>query len=174
MPTNKKTRKKYRPKARINPYLVRRENIEEIRSQFDKLLLVVEIKLPRGLMDDVDFYLLRDFVNWGIIAASTRTWYTEETRAETSEALHDAAVKLSEMQIRGRKREGRYVATAEELASIRLAFDFLGPFMNESLDQCPVRVVKEFGVMRIYSANAKIGKPVRCDVKELIKAVQNY
>ena len=174
MPTSKKPRKKRIFRARINPLFVKREQIEEIRSQFDKLSLFVEIKLPKGLLEDVDFYLLRDFVNWGIIAASTRTWYTEETRAETSAALHDAAVKLSEMQIRGRKREGRYVATAEELASIRQAFDFLGPFMDESLDQCPVRVVKEFGVMRIYSANAKIGNPVRCSVKELIKAVERY
>ena len=97
MPTSKKPRKKHIFRARINPYFVKRENVEEIRSQFDKLLLVVEIKLPRGLMDDIDFYLLRDFVNWGIIAASTRTWYTDETRTEVSAKLHEAALKLSEM-----------------------------------------------------------------------------
>ena len=174
MAKNKKPRKKYTPKNRLAWWKVDSKSLEEISSEFQKLQLIVEIKLPQGKMNDFEFYLLRDFVNWGIIAASTRTWYTEETRAETSAALHDAAVKLTEMQVRGRKNEGRYIAKADELASIRAAFEFLGPFMDESLRDCPVRVVKEYGVMRIYSANAKLGKPVRFHVSELIKAVERY
>ena len=111
-------------------------------------------------------------MNWGIVAVSTRDDYESQSEVnETCERLRQAAAAITEIQVRGRKNWGHYVAKAEELDLIRVAIEFVGNLMLESVKKCPVRMVREWETMLKFSRMAMYGKPVNATVKALRKSV---
>ena len=78
-----------------------------------------------------------------------------------------------EVQYRGRKNGFHFICTAEELNLIRDCVEFVASFARESLRDCPMRLEKEWNVMRAYSDHAKRGQPVLASIAELKKAIQN-
>ena len=130
------------------------------------------MNLEKGECIDDDFYEFRDFVNWGIVAVSTRDDFEFQDEVnEVCERLRQAAAAITEIQVRGRKNWGHYVAKAEELDLIRVAIEFVGDLMQESVKKCPVRMVREWETMRKYSRLAMYGQPVKASVKALRKSV---
>lgn len=172
MPRSKKPRHPHRRKSGRNFARLRPIDLEWLQSQMATIELKVETALPRGLCTDTDMYLFRDYINWGVTAAAVRTWYTEETRQDVCDRLNEAAIKVCELQIRGRKNGCRYVCTAEELRCIREAFDFLGDFMRQSLHECPAQTIREWAAMITYSQKATVGHPVQVDINQLIQTVK--
>lgn len=174
MPKSKKPRHKYKPKAGIDFTKVRRQDIEFLQDEFTKIELATEMRLPFGKTTDNDFYMMRDFINWGIVASTVREWLPEKTRLDANDLLHKAAKATTEVQIRGRKNHGIFVCKAEELNLIQDAIEVVGDLMRESLKECPTLVVREWNAMRKHSANATMGKPVMIDVAQLIREVNPH
>lgn len=172
MPKSKKPRHKYKQKVGTNFWNVREENLDIIRENFARLELKPLVNLEKGECIDDDFYEFRDFVNWGIVAVSTRDDYESQDEVnETCERLRQAAAAITEIQVRGRKNWGHYVAKAEELDLIRVAIEFVGNLMLESVKKCPVRMVREWETMLKFSRLAMYGQPVAATVKALRKSV---
>lgn len=172
MPKSKKPRHAYKRKIGTNFWNVREENLDIIRENFARLELKSLINLERGNCEDDDFYAFRDFINWGIVALSTRDDYADQAEVnEACERLQQAAKVLTEIQIRGRKNWCHYVCKAEELDKIRVAIEFVGDLMRESVKKCPVRMVREWETMLKFSRMAMYGKPVNATVKALRKSV---
>lgn len=171
MPKSKKPRHPHRTKVGTNFWNVRKENLDYIRSEFATLELKSMVNLEQGTCTDDDFYLFRDFINWGIVAACTRPGYDNESVDAACEALRQAAEALSIVQVRGRKNFCHYVCTADELDKVRVAIEFVGDLMRESMDKCPVRAAKEWEVMRKFSRDAALGRPVSVSVAALKNAV---
>ena len=169
MPKSKKPRHKRKVKHFLIPKSI---DIAWLRENIAELELKVEIALPRGNCSDIDLFRFRDFLNWATTAAAVRTWYTEESRQEICDMLHDACLKICNLQVRGRKLGFRFTCNAEELAAIRQAFDFTGDFLRRSLEECPKQTLKEWNTMMRFSKYAAMGKPVKVDVDELINAVK--
>lgn len=172
MPKSKKPRHPHRNKPGRDYTKLRPEDLSWLHDRFSSIELKVELTLPRGECTDTDLFMIRDYVNWGITAVAVRTWYTDETRQQVYEMLQAAAIKVVDLQVRGRKNGMRFVCTADELSSIRKAFDFLGDFMNKSLHECPALTIREWNAMLRCSANAKLGQPVEIATKDLIAAVK--
>ena len=172
MPKSKKPRHAYKRKIGTNFWNVREENLDIIRENFARLELKSLINLEQGNCEDDDFYACRDFINWGIVALSTRDDYADPAEVnEACERLQLAAKALTEIQIRGRKNWCHYVCKAEELDTIRVAIEFVGDLMRESVKKCPVRMVREWETMLKFSRMAMYGKPVNATVKALRKSV---
>lgn len=172
MPKSKKPRHAYKRKIGTNFWNVREENLDIIRENFARLELKSLINLEQGNCEDDDFYAFRDFINWGIVALSTRDDYADPAEVnEACERLQLAAKALTEIQIRGRKNWCHYVCKAEELDTIRVAIEFVGDLMRESVKKCPVRMVREWETMLKFSRMAMYGKPVNATVKALRKSV---
>lgn len=172
MPKSKKPRHAYKRKIGTNFWNVREENLDIIRENFARLELKSLINLEQGNCEDDDFYAFRDFINWGIVALSTRDDYADPSEVnEACERLQLAAKALTEIQIRGRKNWCHYVCKAEELDTIRVAIEFVGDLMRESVKKCPVRMVREWETMLKFSRMAMYGKPVNATVKALRKSV---
>lgn len=172
MPKSKKPRHAYKRKIGTNFWNVREENLDIIRENFARLELKSLINLEQGKCEDDDFYAFRDFINWGIVALSTRDDYADQAEVnEACERLQQAAKALTEIQIRGRKNWCHYVCKAEELDTIRVAIEFVGDLMRESVKKCPVRMVREWETMLKFSRMAMYGKPVNATVKALRKSV---
>ena len=72
MPKSKKPRHAHKRKPGIDFTKVRKDQIEVLKNSFVDLELTAEIKLPLGNATDTDLYLLRDFIQWGIVAVSVR------------------------------------------------------------------------------------------------------
>ena len=120
MPESKKPRHKYNQKVGTNFWNVREENLDIIRENFARLELKSLVYLENGECIDDDFYEFRDFVNWGIVAVSTRDDYESQDEVnETCERLRQAAAAITEIQVRGRKTWGHYVANTDELDLLR-------------------------------------------------------
>lgn len=172
MPKSKKPRHAYKRKIGTNFWNVREENLDIIRENFARLELKSLINLEQGKCEDDDFYAFRDFINWGIVALSTRDDYADQAEVnEACERLQQAAKALTEIQIRGCKNWCHYVCKAEELDTIRVAIEFVGDLMRESVKKCPVRMVREWETMLKFSRMAMYGKPVNATVKALRKSV---
>lgn len=169
MPKSKKPRHKRKVKHFCVPRAI---DIEWLRENISELELKVEIALPRGNCSDIDLFRFRDFLNWATTAAAVRTWYTDESRQQICDMLHDACTKICDLQMRGRKHGFRFICKAEELQAIRDAFEFTGGFLRRSLEECPKQTLKEWNVMMRFSKHAAMGKPVRVDVDDLIQAVK--
>lgn len=174
MPVSKKPRHKYKPKTGIDFTRVRKEDLEYLQNEFTKIELATEMRLPFGKATDSDFYQMRDFVNWGIVAATVREWIPEPKRLAANDLLHKAAKATTEVQVRGRKNHGIFVCRAEELNLIRDAIEVVGDLMRESLVKCPTLVTREWAIMRKHSANVRVGKPVVVDVAQLIREVNPH
>lgn len=174
MPKSKKPRHKYKPKSGIDFTKVRRQDIDFLQEEFTKIELATEMRLPFSKATDSDFYQMRDFINWGIVAATVREWLPEKTRLDANDLLHKAAKATTEVQIRGRKNHGIFVCRAEELNLIRDAIEVVGDLMRESLVKCPTLVTREWAIMRKHSANVRVGKPVVVDVAQLIREVNPH
>ena len=174
MPKSKKPRHKRKVKSGIDFTKVRKKDIEFLQNEFMGIELAAEMRLPFGNATDNDFYMMRDFINWGIVAATVREWLPEKTRLDANDLLHKAAKATTEVQMRGRKNHGIFVCRAEELNLIRDAIEIVCDLMRESLEKCPTLVVKEWNAMRKYSANAAMGKPVMIDVAQLIREVNPH
>lgn len=169
MPKSKKPRHKRKVKHFCVPRAI---DIEWLLENISELELKIEIALPRGNCSDIDLFRFRDFLNWGTTAAAVRTWYTEDSRQQICDMLHDACKKICELQMRGRKHGFRFICKAEELQAIRQAFDFTGDFLRRSLEECPKQTLKEWNTMMRFSKYAAMGKPIRVDVDNLIQAVK--
>ena len=172
MPKSKKPRHAYKRKIGTNFWNVREENLDIIRENFARLELKSLINLEQGNCEDDDFYAFRDFINWGIVALSTRDDYADPAEVnEACERLQLAAKALTEIQIRGRKNWCHYVCKAEELDTIRVAIEFVGDLMRESVKKCPVRMVREWETMLKVSRSVMYGQPVKTTPKALRKSV---
>ncbi len=172
MPKSKKPRHAYKRKVGTNFWNVREENLDIIRETFTRLELKSLVNLEKGECIDDDFYEFRDFINWGIVALSTRDDYADQVEVnEACERLRQAAAAITEIQIRGRKNWCRYIAKAEELDLIRVAIQFVGDLMQESVKKCPIRMVREWETMLKFSRLAMYGQPVAATVKALRKSV---
>lgn len=160
MPKSKKPRHAHKRKPGIDFTKVRKEQIEVLKNSFVDLELTAEIKLPLGNATDTDLYLLRDFIQWGIVAVSVRDWIPLENREAASYLLNMSARATVSVQLRGRKNQRHYVCTGEELQQIRDGIQVVGDLMKESLEECPVQMLKEWEVMRKYidMTNAKGGR----------------
>lgn len=172
MPKSKKPRHTYKRKVGTNFWNVREENLDIIRENFARLELKSLVNLEKGECIDDDFYEFRDFINWGIVALSTRDDYADQVEVdEACERLRQAAAAITEIQMRGRKNRCHYVAKAEELDLIRVAIQFVGDLMQESVKRCPIRMVREWETMLKFSRLAMYGQPVDATVKALRKSV---
>lgn len=172
MPKSKKPRHAYKRKVGTNFWNVREENLAIIRETFTRLELKSLVNLEKGECIDDDFYEFRDFINWGIVALSTRDDYADQVEVnEACERLRQAAAAITEIQMRGRKNWCRYIAKAEELDLIRVAIQFVGDLMQESVKKCPIRMVREWETMLKFSRLAMYGQPVAATVKALRKSV---
>ena len=172
MPKSKKPRHAYKRKIGTNFWNVREENLDIIRENFAQLELKSLVNLENGSCVDDDFYAFRDFINWGVVALSTRDDFADPAEVnEACDRLSQAAKALTDIQVRGRKNWCHYVCKAEELDLIRVAIEFVGDLMQESVKKCPVRMVREWETMRKYSRLAIYGQPVKASVKALRKSV---
>ena len=173
MPKSKKPRHAHRPKPGTNYFAVTKENVDRVRSDMADTEIKALFNLENGTCEDMDFYFFRDLINWAIVAVMTRDeeFSNQEEVDEACERLRQAAEALSIVQVRGRKNWCHYVCTADELDKIRVAMEFSGDLMRESLDHRPVRVVKEWEAMRHFSLKARFGKPVSVDVATLKKFI---
>ena len=160
MPKSKKPHHAHKRKLDIDFTKVRKEQIEVLKNSFVDLKLTAEIKLPLGNATDTDLYLLRDFIQWGIVAVSVRDWIRLENREAASYLLNISAKATVSVQLRDRKNQCHYVCTGEELQQIRDGIQVVGDLMKESLEECPVQMLKEWEVMRkhIELANSKGGR----------------
>lgn len=172
MPKSKKPRHAYKRKVGTNFWNVRAENLDLIRSEFSRTELKALINLENGTCSDDDFYFFRDFINWGIVAISTRPDFEDSQEVDVAcERLRQAAAALTDVQVRGRKNGCHYVCRADELDKVRVAMEFVGDLMRDSMDKCPVRTIKEWEVMRKFSRQAMPGQPVKTTPKALRKSV---
>lgn len=164
---------KHKFKIGIDYTQVDKEKIDLLRNDFATLELVAEMKLPMGNADDTDLYLLRDFIQWGIVAATVRDWLPLDVRENACSLLNLSARATVNVQLRGRRYEHHFVCTGQELQLIREGIRVVGDLMDESLKECPVQMVTEWSVMREYMAiaNAKGGK-ISIDEKELKAAMK--
>lgn len=174
MSKNKKPRKKYVKKPHIPAWTkVEKESLDVIASLISEVEEATEFKLPRGTCRDAELFIIRDFINWAIVASATRSWYTEQSSDEATEILAKGTKAIVEVQYRGRKNGFHFICTAKELNLIRDCVEFVASFARESLRDCPMRLEKEWNVMRAYSDHAKRGQPVFASIAELKKAIQN-
>lgn len=179
MPKSKRPRKPYRGarQAYASFRLLEQpaqEALANLREQFNEVSLAVELKLPRGTCSDTDLTLMGDMIRWGITASACRTWCTDESRIDVYKVVHDGAMYLTQLQYRGRKRGDRFVATGQELEAIRTAFDFVGPYLQQSLTECPIQTLKEYQVTREMIKPQGLGKPAVWRAEDLRRAVKNY
>lgn len=145
MPKSKKPRHAYKRKIGTNFWNVREENLDIIRENFARLELKSLINLEQGNCEDDDFYAFRDFINWGIVALSTRDDYADPAEvneacerlqlAKTQEELKelDEAISLlltlemgtieKKSAVYKSNRDNLIDHIAEELADVRIMLD---------------------------------------------------
>ena len=171
MPKSKKPRHARRAKVLTNIWAVRRPQLNNIHALFTDLELKVEALLHRGECTPVDLRILLDLVNWALVAVSTRSWYTDESRIAASEMLQAAGRAIDDVYERGVIGNGMMVCKADELNLIRDAAEFAGDLMHRSLEEVPTRTVKEWEAARECSKGAVPGQPNKMAVKRLQKLI---
>ena len=176
MPKSKKPRHKRAFPSFRSTLMVFDEEIELLKQEFSKLELAVEMKLPMGNCDATDIYLFKDFIQWGIIAMTVRTWLPKEERDTAADLLTDTAKAVFTVLRRGIDHNHHFVCTGDELNTIRDGMQFAGELMNDSLNcGLPKQALKEWAVMRKFSdkASEAEGKHISVSEKTLINEVKN-
>lgn len=169
MPKSKKPRHARRVKVGTNFTAVRRSQLDDLHAIFMGLELKIEELLHRGECPSSDLRSLLDLINWALVAVSTRTWYTTDSRLEASHMLQAAGRAIDDVYERGVTGNGLMVCRADELNLIRDAAEFAGNLMHRSLEETPVRTVKEWDAARECSKGAIPGKPNQMSVRKLQK-----
>ena len=169
MPKSKKPRHRYRTKVGTNFTAVRRPQLDNLQEIFTDLELKTEALLHRGECSSPDLRTLLDLINWALVAVSTRSWYTTDSRLEASKMLQAAGHAIDDVYERGIKGNGLMICKADELNLIRDAAEFAGNLMHRSLEELPVRTVKEWDAARECSKDAVPGRPNQMSVKKLRK-----
>ena len=169
MPKSKKPRHRYRTKIGTNFTAVRRPQLDNLHEIFTDLELKIETLLHRGECSVTDLRTLLDLINWALVAVSTRSWYTTESRLAASEMLQAAGRAIDDVYERGITGGGMMVCRADELNLIRDAAEFAGNLMHRSLEETPVRTVKEWDAARECSKGAIPGQPNQMSVRKLQK-----
>lgn len=169
MPKSKKPRHPHRSKIGTNFAAVKRAQLNHLHSVFTDLELKIELLLHRGECPPVDLKNVLDLINWALVAVSTRDWYTTETRLEASRLLQDAGQAVEDVYERGIGGNGMMVCRGEELTLIRQVAEFAGDLMHRSLEEVPVRTVKEWEAARLCSQGAVPGKPNRTSINTVKK-----
>ena len=169
MPKSKKPRHARRVKVGTNFTAVRRPQLDNLHAIFMDLELKIEELLHRGECPSSDLRSLLDLINWALVAVSTRTWYTTDSRLEASQLLQEAGRAIDDVYERGVTGNGLMVCKADELNLIRDAAEFAGDLMHLSLEKMPVRTVKEWDAARECSKGAVPGKPNQMSVQKLLK-----
>lgn len=147
MSTNKKPRKKYKPRRIVlNGCFYTKETINELKDIINNLALVVFTTLPSGRASDANMHEIEDLLNWIGMMLFDRKWKGQEQEAREFtnrqiEALYALAAIVE------RKKVGKtsgYVAKAEELKVIQEVCSDGVALLKEGMEVAPERTTREF------------------------------
>lgn len=168
MSTNKKPRKKYKPKRIALPgSFITAEQKTEINDIINNLALVVFTSLPAGTASGANMHEIEDLLNWIGMMLFDRKWKGQEAEArEFTNRQIEGLYALS--AIVQRKKAGKtsgYIAKAEELKILQEVCTDGVELLKEGMEIAPDRTVKEFLAAR-QLAREKLNEGVQ-DVFEM-------
>ncbi len=150
MANNKRPRKKYRPKpVRFNCWKL--SDIEHLQAVFQDFELITELKFPTGEATMDDMTCVRDVLNLCTMGLVTRDWLDKNEVKECTPVVNAAgdAIKACADRACDRNPDApRFVFTGDELKAVRAGVAIAGPYIRESFECSPTRIVMEFFAMR--------------------------
>lgn len=145
MPSNKKPRKKYIPKAIAFGY--KQKEIEHISQIWQRVELATYISLPAGSATEDDILCIRDLFNVCLVGLCVRKDMerakVEEARLEIKKA-GDATYEIYE---RG-KGSGHFIAKGDELRILNEMVKVCGDYVQQSLKRCPGEFMREWATLK--------------------------
>lgn len=147
MAVSKKPRKQHRKKFNPAALMIKRQSIEDLKSVFTRFELACAIKLPRGTCDLSDMLAIKDILNVATISMTTRKWLDVNEINEISDEFTAAKYAIADVIKRGRD-SGKYICKGDELKLIQPMVSIAGQIIQDSLDVCPRRMIKEWNCMR--------------------------
>ena len=151
MAKNKRPRKRYVKRYTVSNWEIKPEEFEEFNSRVVNFSMKIEVSLRSGTCHYDDFFFMRDFFHWCVIALCTRDEYDEKERSEVMGIIDKAATASVEVQTRGLRNGCRFVCKADELELIQTAAEFVDDFYSNSFKANPTLVMKEWTVMQHYA-----------------------
>lgn len=150
MANNKRPRKKYRPKpVRFNCWKL--SDIEHLQAVFQDFELITELKFPTGEATMDDMTCVRDVLNLCTMGLVTRDWLDKDEVKECTPVVNAAGDAIKQCACRACERSPdapRFVFTGDELKAVRAGVAIAGPYIRESFECSPTRIVMEFFAMR--------------------------
>lgn len=172
MAKNSKPRKKYRPKpVRFNCW--KRSDIEHLQAVFQEFELITEFKFPTGEANMDDMCCVRDVLNLCTLGMVTRDWLDRDEVKDCTpivNAAGDAIKRCADRACDMNPDNPRFVFKGDELKAVRAGVAIAGPFIRDSLDESPTRLILEFYAMR-HLTRGKDGRYAYTD-EQLKRAVQ--
>ena len=158
MANNKRPRKKYRPKpVRFNCWKL--SDIEHLQAVFQDFELITELKFPTGEANMDDMCCVRDWLDRDEVKDCTPI---VNAAGDAIKACADRACDMN-------PDNPRFVFKGDELKAVRAGVAIAGPYIRESLETVPSRIVMEFYAMR-HLTRGKDGRYAYTD-EQLKRAV---
>lgn len=173
MAVSKKPRHKRKTKTWLSPFKLSAEGIQGVRDVFRLFELAIEIKLPNGDCDDDDISCIMDLFNLCTVGMASREWLDEKEVADIRPIYAKALFALAAVAER-KKEIGRYVCKGDELTLIRDMAVVAGTFIQDSLNICPRRLLKEWLAMRDLTDNKPKCIPRGVTNTDIKRAVARY
>ena len=166
MPTSKKPRK-HRREAKSYASLCRsHKQTEKLQATTVNYELLTELKLPAGKATASDLSCLQQIINH----AMTDLILHDEYTAGKKEALESCGWALRQVMTRG-FRTSRFVATGDELNSIRDGIAVAGKTLKDGYEKRSCIMVNEFRAMKAIIRERK-DATVPITKREIVKKMQ--
>lgn len=148
MPKSKKPRgkqKNYRVQTVKHTQIL----MEGLTKAMTDVGLIIEFKLPRGLVDADDMYLVRSHFNWIGFMLTARK-YISATR-EADEFQRGAVEAISRIILRKNRLNAEYyVGTGDDINIIREAFAYFDAPLRDAVREAPWHLARDYLAMKEY------------------------
>lgn len=146
MPTSKKPRRAYRTRW-APPEPVPQQKIDEAKALIVDVGLIIEEKLPRGMMTEDDLQKIRHFINLSTALTYTgRDIDTEHVLSEYGQKWERMQNAFHDLYARGID-QGIFTAKGDELNAIREGAEIAHAVIDAALDSDADRVFRTFRVV---------------------------
>lgn len=151
----------------------KKSEVDAFEAEVYKFEFLVETALPKGQCTVEDLQLILDNVNLCALILSrpkSRAWLDEPA---VSESVPDVleAMKALETLTKRCVKTGSSTCTAQELNAIRKGALYAGEVIHRSLEECPMKLFKEFFIQKKLLAVGKL-KRVRVNVDKFEELVR--